>query len=135
MSVVGSVSRDYYTVSVNLQVLVPVLNKVPRAFLAILAAGAAFGVSVAAYQSFYSSLTTFLSIIGYYGASWVTVTLIEWFYFRKANPASFDAGIWNDARKLPSGPPSFGECPGPVGPDRAGYESKLVCRSNCSSGR
>lgn len=107
LSVVGSVSRDYYTVSVNLQVLVPVLNKVPRAFLAVIAAGAAFGVSVAAYQSFYSSLTTFLSIIGYYGASWVTVSLIEWFHFRKADPASFDAAIWNDARKLPSGLPAL----------------------------
>ncbi|KAH8890564.1 hypothetical protein GQ53DRAFT_169772 [Thozetella sp. PMI_491] len=107
LSVIGTVSRDYYTVSINLQALVPVFRKVPRAVFVVITAGAAYGVAVAASRTFYSSLITFLDIIGYYGGSFVSVVFIEWFYFRKADPDSYDPAIWNDARKLPSGIPAL----------------------------
>ncbi|KAJ9145430.1 Purine-cytosine permease fcy22 [Pleurostoma richardsiae] len=107
LSVIATVSRDYYTVSVNIQALVPIFRKVPRAVFVIVTAGAAYGVAFAASKTFYDSLVTFLSIIGYYGGSFVSVVFIEWFYFRKADPDSFDPEIWNDAKRLPTGIPAL----------------------------
>ncbi|KIW19652.1 hypothetical protein PV08_00226 [Exophiala spinifera] len=102
-SVLATCARDVYTVSFNLTVLVPVLRKVPRALLAVVATGAIIGVAIPASKSFVASVISFLSIIGYYAGASVTCFLTEWLYFRNADPASFDPTIWNDGRALPSG--------------------------------
>lgn len=103
LSVLATCARDVYTVSFNLTVLFPFLRRVPRAFLAIVATGVIIGVAIPASKSFIKTITTFLSLIGYYAGASVTCFLTEWFYFRKADPASFDPAIWNDGRALPSG--------------------------------
>lgn len=103
VSVLATCARDVYTVSFNLTVLAPILRKVPRALLAIVATGAIIGVAIPASKSFVTSIIAFLSIIGYYAGASITCFLTEWFYFRKADPASFDPAIWNDGRALPSG--------------------------------
>ncbi|KAL4798547.1 hypothetical protein BDV19DRAFT_386027 [Aspergillus venezuelensis] len=40
---------------------------------------------------------------GYITGSSVTIYLVEWFYFRKADPANMDLAIWDTAGALPSG--------------------------------
>ncbi|KAJ9604251.1 hypothetical protein H2200_011085 [Cladophialophora chaetospira] len=102
-SVFATCARDVYTVSFNLTALAPILRKVPRALLALVATGAIIGVAIPASKSFVASIIAFLSIIGYYAGASITCFLTEWFYFRKADPASFDPAIWNDGRALPSG--------------------------------
>jgi purine-cytosine permease-like protein len=103
LSVLATCSRDVYSISFNLPAVAPILRKVPRAILAIFATAAIIGVAIPASKSFVSSVTAFLGLIGYYAGASITCFLIEFIYFRKANPASFDPTIWNDAKALPSG--------------------------------
>ncbi|KAK6383956.1 hypothetical protein LTS17_003248 [Exophiala oligosperma] len=102
-SVLATCARDVYTVSFNLTALAPILRKVPRALLAVVATAAIIGVAIPASKSFVTSIVSFLSVIGYYAGASVTCFLTEWLYFRHADPASFDPAIWNDGRALPSG--------------------------------
>jgi purine-cytosine permease-like protein len=102
-SVFATCARDVYTISFNLVALVPILRQVPRALLAIVAAAAIIGVAIPASKNFVPSIIAFLSIIGYYAGASVTIFLTEWFYFRKADPTSFDPAIWNNSKALPSG--------------------------------
>jgi purine-cytosine permease-like protein len=103
LSVLATCGRDVYTISFNLPAVAPVLRRVPRIVLAVVATAAIIAVAIPASKSFVSSVTAFLSIIGYYAGSSVTCFLVEFLYFRKGDPASFDPAIWNDGRALPSG--------------------------------
>lgn len=103
MSVLATCARDVYTISFNIPAFAPIARKVPRVILAILATAAIIGVAIPASKSFVGSVTAFLSLIGYYAGASVTCFLTEWFYFRKADPKSFDPAIWDDGRALPTG--------------------------------
>jgi len=103
MTVLATCARDVYTISFNLPAIVPILKKVPRVILSILAAAAITAVAIPASKSFISAVTGFLTLIGYYAGSSVTCFLTEYIYFRKADPKSFDPAIWNDGKALPSG--------------------------------
>ncbi|EAS31582.2 NCS1 nucleoside transporter [Coccidioides immitis RS] len=102
-SVVTTCARDLYTVSFNVPAILPPLRVVPRIVWAIVATGAMIGVAIAASASFLESMASFLHICGYTAGTNACIYLVEWFYFRKANPASMDPAIWDDARALPSG--------------------------------
>lgn len=103
LSVLATCGRDVYTISFNLPAVAPILRKVPRIILAVLATAAIIGVAIPASKSFVSSVSAFLSIIGYYAGASVTCFLTEFLYFRKGDPSSFDPAIWDDGRALPSG--------------------------------
>ncbi|CAK7217387.1 hypothetical protein SBRCBS47491_003146 [Sporothrix bragantina] len=103
MSVLATCARDIYTVSFNIMCILPWLRRVPRVVLAVIATGTIIGVAHKAAEDIISAIITFLSIIGYYAGSSITCFLIEFLYFRKGNPASFDPAIWDDGRKLPTG--------------------------------
>ncbi|KAI1765039.1 permease for cytosine/purines, uracil, thiamine, allantoin-domain-containing protein [Hypoxylon sp. FL1150] len=106
LSIIATCGRDVYSVSCNLSNLTavaPGIRKVPRSILSIIAAAVIIAVAIPASTSFVSSVTAFLSIIGYYAGSSVTCFLTEYLYFRKRNPYNFDPKIWNDGRALPTG--------------------------------
>ena len=108
MTVLATCARDVYTISFNLPAIAPILKKVPRVILSILATAAIIGVAIPASKSFISAVTGFLSLIGYYAGASVTVFLTEYIYFRKADPKRFDPAIWNDGKALPSGLSALG---------------------------
>ncbi|KAI1392993.1 permease for cytosine/purines, uracil, thiamine, allantoin-domain-containing protein [Hypoxylon trugodes] len=103
LSVLGTCGRDVYTISFNLTAVAPFLRRVPRIALSIIATAAIIAVAIPASKSFVTSVTTFLSIIGYYAGASVTCFLTEYLWFRKGNPHSFDPKIWNNGRALPTG--------------------------------
>ncbi|KAI1372398.1 permease for cytosine/purines, uracil, thiamine, allantoin-domain-containing protein [Hypoxylon crocopeplum] len=103
LSVVGTCGRDIYSVSFNLTAVLPILRRVPRIVLSVIATGVIIGVAIPASRSFVASVTAFLSIIGYYAGASVTCFLVEYLWFRKGDPRSFDPKIWNDGRALPTG--------------------------------
>lgn len=103
LSVLATCGRDVYTISFNLPAVAPVLRKVPRIILAVIATAAIIGIAIPASKSFVSSVTAFLSIIGYYAGASVTCFLLEFLWFRKGDPSSFDPAIWDDGKALPSG--------------------------------
>ncbi|KAJ5450439.1 uncharacterized protein N7458_006888 [Penicillium daleae] len=107
MSIVTTSARDMYSMSLFTVAVVPWLGRVPRVFILCGAAAVMVGVAIAASRSFLSTLSTLVSIAGYMTGPTVCVFLIEWLYFRKADPANLDPAIWNDAAALPSGIPAI----------------------------
>ncbi|KAH7025676.1 permease for cytosine/purines, uracil, thiamine, allantoin-domain-containing protein [Microdochium trichocladiopsis] len=103
LSVLATCGRDVYTISFNLPAVAPILRKVPRIILAVIATAAIIAIAIPASKSFVASVTAFLSIIGYYAGASVTCFLLEYLWFRKADPASLDPAIWDDGRALPTG--------------------------------
>ncbi|OTB04778.1 hypothetical protein M426DRAFT_320366 [Hypoxylon sp. CI-4A] len=103
ISVLGTCGRDIYTVSFNLTAVAPILRRVPRVVLSVIATAVIIAVAIPASRSFVTSVTAFLSIIGYYAGASVTCFLTEFLWFRKGDPASLNPAIWDDGRLLPTG--------------------------------
>lgn len=112
-SIVTTTARDMYSISLFAVAVVPVLRRVPRVLILVCVGGAMIGIGIAASVSFLPSLSTLVAIAGYITAPAVSIFLIEWFVFRKADPASIDPAIWNDAAALPSGIPAIISTLGP----------------------
>lgn len=102
-SVLGTCSREIYTIANDFQILIPKAHKIPRIFWVVVSGGIILGVAIGAVGHFYSSLVNFMYFIGYFSSSYVAVVLLEWGYFRKVNPASYDHAIWDSAKDLPWG--------------------------------
>jgi purine-cytosine permease-like protein len=109
-SIVTTSARDMYSISISLVGVVPWLRRVPRIFLLLLTAGAMIGIGIAASRSFLPALSALVSIAGYITGPTVSVFLVEWFLFRKANPLTMDPRIWDDRKALPSGYPALAAC-------------------------
>jgi purine-cytosine permease-like protein len=102
-SVIGTRSRELYTIANDFQILIPKAHKVPRFVWVIITSGIILGVAIGAVKSFYASLVDLMYFIGYFSSSYVAIVLLEWSYCRKANPASYDHAIWDNAQELPLG--------------------------------
>jgi purine-cytosine permease-like protein len=102
-SIIGTCSRELYTLANDFQILIPSAHRIPRIAWVIVTAGIIIGVAIGAVKNFYTSLSNLMNFIGYFSSSYVAVVLLEWWYFRKANPASYDHAIWDDASQLPWG--------------------------------
>lgn len=102
-SVLGSCGRDMYTISVDWQILVPKANKIPRLVWVIVTAGCVVGVAIGAVRSFYTALENFLYFIAYWSSSYVAVIMLEFMWFRKNRPESYDHEIWDTPSRLPPG--------------------------------
>ena len=102
-SVMGTCARELYTIGNNFQILIPKAHKIPRFVWVIITSGIILGVAIGAVKSFYSSLVNLMYFIGYFSSSYVAVCLLEWWYFRKGDPASYDRAIWDNSKELPLG--------------------------------
>lgn len=109
-SIVTTSARDMYSISISLVGVVPWLRRVPRIFLLLLTAGAMIGIGIAASRSFLPALSALVSIAGYITGPTVSVFLVEWFLFRKADPTSMDPRAWDSRKELPSGYPALAAC-------------------------
>ncbi|KAF5392918.1 hypothetical protein D9757_001063 [Collybiopsis confluens] len=108
LSVAGNIAATFYSISLNIQLFIPILIVVPR-----------FVFSIVATAIFYDTLTNFLGLIGYWCSAFIAVVLFEHLIFRKrqktaetassaeSSPStSFDSyriESWNVPRLLPSG--------------------------------
>jgi len=102
-SILGTSSRDLYTVSVDWHALIPGARKVPRAIFVLITAAIVIVVGIEAFRSFYAALFTFLDIMGYWAGAFTSIFLVEFLYFRKADVSTMDPTIWDNARELPRG--------------------------------
>lgn len=107
LSMVITSARDMYSISLFAVAILPPLHRVPRMIILVCVAGAMIGIAIAASRSFLPSLSALVSIAGYLTGPIVCVFLLEWFIFRKANPATIDPLIWNNAAALPTGLPAI----------------------------
>lgn len=107
ISVISNTAPSMYSVSLNFQILIPGLHRVPRIIHVLISTGILIGVAIGASEDFIGSLESFLGVISYWSAAFCGIMLTEWFVFRKRDPASYDAEIWNDRKLLPSGIPGL----------------------------
>lgn len=106
-STVTTSARDMYSISLFAVGVVPWLHRVPRIFLLLFVAGAMIAIGIVASRSFLPALSALVSIAGYITGPTVSIFLVEWLLYRKADPANIDPKIWNSYSALPSGIPAL----------------------------
>ncbi|EXJ84727.1 NCS1 family nucleobase:cation symporter-1 [Capronia epimyces CBS 606.96] len=109
-SLLGNIAATMYSVTLNCQLLIPVLVRVPRAAFAVLYTAVCIPLSIYAAKNFFDSLENFIYVIAYWSADFVAVVSIEHFVFRRADCATYDLAIWDVPRKLPSGIAAMAAC-------------------------
>lgn len=101
----GNLSATMYSVTLNFQMFLPWLFRIPRAVFSIITTAIVIGVAIAAAKKFFVNLENFVGVIGYWSAAFIGVVLVEHIVFRKQNYNAYteDETAWNDVRKLPPG--------------------------------
>jgi purine-cytosine permease-like protein len=84
----------------SLQLLGQKWQKISRAVWTVLGTLAYVSIAWVAGNGFNETLTGFLLMITYWLAPWITILLIEHFYFRKGY---YEIENWNERQKLPGG--------------------------------
>lgn len=102
-SLLGNISGTMYSVTLNFQILLPWLVRVPRYVFSIIVTAIIIPVSIRAAVDFFVNLENFVSIIGYWTASFVGIVVTEHILFKKGDPNRYDHDAWNDAKLLPTG--------------------------------
>ncbi|CAK5274806.1 unnamed protein product [Mycena citricolor] len=103
LSVMGNVAATFYCISLNIQTLVPALMSVPRYVFSVLITAIVIPLSIVGAHSFYSTLSNFLGLIGYWASVFIVIILQEHFIFRKGDLSRYDVSEWNRPSELPSG--------------------------------
>ncbi|KAF2865604.1 permease for cytosine/purines, uracil, thiamine, allantoin-domain-containing protein [Massariosphaeria phaeospora] len=105
-SLLGNLAATMYSVTLNLQMLLPwLLFRVPRVFFSIFITTLIIPIAVEAAKSFFLNLENFIGLIGYWSAAFIGVILVDHIFFRRRNFAAYteDKHAWNDQKKLPPG--------------------------------
>ncbi len=102
-SLLGNLAATSYSVTLNLQLLLPVLVKVPRYLFSIVFVAIVIPVAIRAAGDFFDNLENVVALIGYWCSAFLAIVLVEHFVFRGGDCARYDEEAWNDARRLPWG--------------------------------
>ena len=107
LSVIGNIAISMYSVALNLQMLVPFFAKVHRFFFITATMALMIPFAIKAAEQWEESLENFLALIGYWAGCFDAVIIEELVIIRKMDYSTYDHGIWNVGRKLPSGIPAL----------------------------
>ncbi|EEP81585.1 conserved hypothetical protein [Uncinocarpus reesii 1704] len=102
-STLGNIAATIYSITLNFQILLPILVRVPRALFALVFIAIIIPVSIRAAASFFLSLENFIGVIAYWSAAFFSIVTVEHLVFRKGRYGSYDPTIWNVGSALPSG--------------------------------
>lgn len=102
-TLLGNMAATTYSITLNFQMMIPWMIRVPRFTFAIIITAIVIPVSIRAAVSFFANLENFVALIGYWSASFIAVVATEHFVFRRGDCESYDHNYWNTASKLPSG--------------------------------
>jgi len=108
LSVIGNIAISMYSVALNLQMLLPFFAKIPRYVFIVITMAIMIPFAVKAAEEWEESLTNFLAIIGYWAGCFDAVLIEELVVFRRLDYSTYDHGIWNVGRKLPTGLAAIG---------------------------
>lgn len=102
---VGNLSATMYSITLNFQMFVPWMFRIPRYIFSIVITAIVIGVAVEAAKKFFVNLENFLGLIGYWSAAFIGIVLTDHMFFRGRNFNSYteDVDAWNDTKKLPPG--------------------------------
>ncbi|KAK1529852.1 purine-cytosine permease FCY21 [Colletotrichum paranaense] len=90
-------------VSVLSQSLHPILSRLPRYIYSLLIVAIIVLISIVASSNFYNSLSNFLSVVGYWTASYTSIALTEHFRFRWGRYSAYNISDWDNPKALPLG--------------------------------
>lgn len=99
-SLVANNTPNDYSLGLSLQLLGQRWQKVNRAIWTVLGSIAYVILALCIGTRFNEALTDFLLLITYWISPWVTILLIEHFYFRKS---IYELEHWNNKSRLPDG--------------------------------
>ncbi|KAL2266449.1 hypothetical protein VTJ83DRAFT_5801 [Remersonia thermophila] len=104
-SLLGNLAATTYSVTLNLQLLVPPLARVPRYVFSAVTAAVVIPLAIAAAHDFFVTLENVVSLIGYWTSAFTAILLVEHLAFRRGDCSSqgYDPDAWDDARRLPWG--------------------------------
>lgn len=102
-SLLGNLAAAMYSISLNFQLVIPIMARVPRLLFTIVYTAVAIPVSISAANSFFDSLENFLYVIAYWSAAFVGVVATEHFVFRNADCNLYTAEDCDKSSKLPTG--------------------------------
>ncbi|KAI0400925.1 permease for cytosine/purines, uracil, thiamine, allantoin-domain-containing protein [Xylaria palmicola] len=103
LTLLGNIAATMYSVTLNFQILVPQLVRVPRYVFAVVTTAVMIPVSIRAAVDFFPNLENFLALIAYWSAAFVAVLLAEHVVFRNRRYDSYGHDAWNSASRLPWG--------------------------------
>ncbi|KAF5318548.1 hypothetical protein D9619_010745 [Psilocybe cf. subviscida] len=107
-SVAANLASTFYSSSLNFQVIIPRLVVVPRYVFTLITAAIVLAISIVGAHRFYTAISNFLGLFGYWVAVFVSVLLIEHLIFRSNNFVDYDTDAWNVPGRLPSGLAAIG---------------------------
>lgn len=108
LSVVGNIGISMYSISLNMQMFLPILTRVPRAAFSIITTAVIIPVAITAATSFFESLENFLAVIAYWSSSYCAIMIVEFVVIRKRDWSTYDHAIWRDGKALPPGIAAIG---------------------------
>ncbi|KAI8943377.1 hypothetical protein NX059_001391 [Plenodomus lindquistii] len=105
LSMLGNLAATMYSITLNLQMLVPWLFRIPRIIFSIVITAIVIGVAIEAASSFFLNLENFIGVIGYWSSAFIGIIVVEHLVFRKGSFTSYtqNEGAWDDVTKLPQG--------------------------------
>ncbi|KAI1425167.1 permease for cytosine/purines, uracil, thiamine, allantoin-domain-containing protein [Xylaria sp. FL1777] len=103
LSLLGNNAATMYSITLNFQILVPQLVRIPRYVFSIVITAILIPVSIKAAADFLSNLQNFIALIAYWSAAFVAVLITEHVIFRKGQYDTYDHSAWNSASQLPWG--------------------------------
>lgn len=109
-SLLGNLAATSYSVTLNLQLLLPILAKVPRYLFSLVFTALVIPLGIRAAADFFVNLENFVGLIGYWSSAFLAVVLVEHFVFRKRDCMAYDPEAWNDASLLPWGVAALSAC-------------------------
>lgn len=103
LSAIGNIAATLYSFGLTLQTLLPLLGYVPRFIWPVLATAIVLPLAIVGADHFYTTLSNFSAVLGYWASLFVAVVLVEHVVIRKRKFELYDTSVWNDYRKLPLG--------------------------------
>jgi purine-cytosine permease-like protein len=103
LSVIGNLAAAMYSISLNFQLLLPFLVRIPRVAFVVVYTIVVIPVAISAANSFFANLENFIYLIAYWSAGFVGVVATEHFIFRKGDCRNYDPTHWDQPGKLPTG--------------------------------
>ncbi|KAH9890744.1 permease for cytosine/purines, uracil, thiamine, allantoin-domain-containing protein [Xylariomycetidae sp. FL2044] len=110
LTLLGNLSATMYSITLNFQILIPQLIKVPRYMFSIIITVIVIPISTRAAVDFFASLENFIAVIGYWSAAFVAILITEHVVFRRCRYETYDHAIWNSASRLPWGVAALTAC-------------------------
>lgn len=110
-SLLANLAATSYSITLNFQMLFPILFKVPRYLFALVFTGIVIPVAIKAAVDFFVNLENFVALISYWCSAFLGVVLVDHVIVRKADMINgYDVDAWNDAKRLPLGVAALTAC-------------------------